>query len=119
MTIDEISNSGFKIELENKECEFSMITYQYAVKTQNAMYLLNNNEVEKGNAIINEIALKFLIVDIEKKGKVKVDTLEAVALTFKNPFAIVEINAQFLKYINVFLKSLPSFQKAMLENKQG
>ena len=114
MTIDEISNSGFKFELEGKECEFSMITYQYAVKTQNAMYLLNSNEVEKGNAIINEIALKFLIVD-----KQKVDTLEAVALTFKNPFAIVEINAQFLKYINVFLKSLPSFQKAMLENKQG
>lgn len=114
MTIDEISNSGFKFELENKECEFSMITYQYAVKTQNAMYLLNSNEVEKGNAIINEIALKFLIVD-----KKKVDTLEAVALTFKNPFAIIEINAQFLKYINVFLKSLPSFQKAILESKQG
>ena len=57
MTIDEISNSGFKFELEDKECEFSMITYQYAVKTQNAMYLLNNNEIEKGNAIINEIAL--------------------------------------------------------------
>ena len=95
MTIDEISKSGFKFELENKECELSMITYQYAVKAQNAMYLISTNEVEKGNAIINEIALKFLIVN-----KQKVDTLEAVALTFKNPFAIVEINAQFLKYIN-------------------
>ena len=114
MTIDEIFNTGFKFELEGKECEFSMISYQHAIKAQNAMYLLNSNEVEKGNAMINELALKFLIID-----KQKVDTLEAVALTFKNPCAIVEVNAKFLKYINVFLKSLPSFQKAMLENKQG
>lgn len=113
MTIDDIFSSGYKFEIEDKACEFSMITYQYAIKAQNAMYLLSTNEVEKGNAIINEIALKFLIVE-----KQKVDNIEALALTFKNPFVVVEINAQFLQYINVFLKSLPSFQKVKLENKQ-
>ena len=114
MTIDEIFNSGFKFEIEGKECEFTMISYQHAIKAQNGMYLLSIKEVERGNAIINELALKFLMID-----KQKVDTLEAVALIFKNPLAIVEINAQFLNYVNVFLHSLPTFQKAMLESKQG
>lgn len=114
MTIEDIMKTGFNFELEDKKCSFSMITYAHATKAQNAMYLLSINEVEKGNDMLNDLALNFLIVDGQK-----VKTKETLGLTFKNPLAIVEINAQFLKYVNVFLNSLPSFQKAKAEKQQG
>lgn len=107
MTIEDIYKSGFNFELEDNKCSFDMVTYDSALKTQNALYLISTNETEKGNQIINDLAIKHLRVNNNK-----VDTIEGVALTFKNPFAIIEINAQFLKYVNVFTNSLPSFQQA-------
>ena len=112
MNIDDIFNSGFNFEIENKECSFDMIIYQHASKAQNAMYLLSTNDIEKGNDILKSLVFKYLKVN----GK-RIENENALALEFKNPLVLLEINSQFFKYINVFLKSLPSFQKATLDNK--
>lgn len=97
-------------EIENKVCNFKRITTKDGLAIKNAMLRLADNKADKeANALIDEMALKYL--EITHNG-VKNDgfTTELLATQFENPFAIMEISAQFLNLVNDFLAKLPSFQ---------
>lgn len=108
----EIFNRVHTFTIENKECAFKQITWGDALKAQNAIHLIATNEpknIDEGNNRLLTLALKY--VSIGENNEIQKPSLEVFSTQFENPFACVELGAQFRDYVLGFLEKLPSFQK--------
>lgn len=113
MEIKEMFKSGYSFEMENKIITFRMITWQDAIKAQNAIHLIATNtpdNIELGNERLLKLALKYSTITTDT-GDLENLSAENFTALFENIFVCVELSAQFRDYVLSFLKLLPSFQR--------
>lgn len=113
MQIKDITKSGHCFEMENKIITFKTITWQDAIKAQNAIHLIATStpdNIELGNDKLLKLALKYAIVTTDS-GELENLSAENFSALFENIFVCVELSAQFRDYVLSFLKLLPSFQR--------
>lgn len=102
--------------LEDKEYQFKKVSVQDALEIKKAITLLakdNATSAQIGEAenILNSICVKHLQVKINGELE-NVESLDYLSVVFDNPFAIVEITANFQELVTGFIQSLPKFQSA-------
>ena len=114
MEIQDLKMSGYEFELENKKVAFKMITWNDAIKAQNAIHLLATNmpaNIDEGNKRLLDLALKYAIIP---ESNLENMSAEIFSTQFENLLSLVELSAQFRDFILGFLDKLPSFQKVQL-----
>lgn len=114
MDIQEVMNSksNFSFELEDKTIIFNRVLWNDALKAQTAFHLIATNDaknIEEANRVLFNLALKYIVVEVEGKTLEKLNADNFNAL-FENPFVCIEVSKQFQDYIGGFLERLPSFK---------
>ena len=102
-------------KLEDKEYQFKRVSVQDALRLKSAITMMSkenatSQQLSEADEVITEICVKHLEVKIDGKMFESVENLEFLETVFVNPFAIVEIVANFQEMISGFIQSLPKFQ---------
>lgn len=102
-------------ELNGVKYMFRTISTETGLKAKNLlMKLANDPENEAADRALIELSIKNLTVYLvdEMGGEKRLDnpSLEQVGNIFKNTLAVLEIQQEFARLIEGFIKSLPSYQ---------
>ncbi|HDZ5042721.1 TPA: hypothetical protein RTG66_001558 [Campylobacter jejuni] len=110
----------YKYSIFGKQYGFKPITTQDALRIRNVSFILakdnaNFEDLEKVNNVIDNIAIKYLVIKDESGTEfdnLNFNTLQTIFNDNENaPFVMVEIQKQFMELVGGFLQALPSFQR--------
>ena len=101
-------------KLEDKEYQFKRVSVQDALRLKSAITIMSKenattSQVNEADNIINDICIKHLQVMVNGEFE-DIHSLDYLESVFENPFAIIEITANFQELISGFIQSLPKFQ---------
>lgn len=102
-------------ELNDVKYMFRTISTETGLKAKNLlMKLANNPENEVADRALIDLAIKnltvYLVDETGTEKRLDNPSLDQIGNIFKNTLAVLEIQQQFAKLIEGFIKSLPSYQ---------
>ncbi|HED5364329.1 TPA: hypothetical protein R5B02_001630 [Campylobacter jejuni] len=114
----------FKYSIFGKQYGFKPITTQDALKLRNTLPILtskspNFDELDKVNSVIDNIAIKYLVIKDESGiefDNLNFKTLQALFEDNEGSSCVmVEVQKQFLEMFAGFLQVLPSYQDLQIK----